>query len=133
MTDLLFVYGSLMPSSAARFGREQRDRLAAESERLGAAVIDGRLYDLGSYPGLIEGGGEVHGELLRLPDPARSFAWLDPFEDILPEQDRDSDYERVVRPVRLEGCRVLDAWVYLWVKPVTGARLIADGRWVGAR
>jgi gamma-glutamylcyclotransferase (GGCT)/AIG2-like uncharacterized protein YtfP len=132
MHDLLFVYGSLMPSARARFGRGQRDRLAGQSTRVGAAVIEGRLFDLGSYPGLVAGVGEVHGELLRLTSPDATFRWLDPFEGIDPDHPTANDYERTVRPVRQasDGAAV-DAWVYLWIKPVAGARVIADGRWAG--
>lgn len=123
----LFVYGTLMAATH----HPMAQRLARESRLVGAATIRGWLYDLGSYPALVqagEGDGEVHGEVRSLSRPAASLQWLDAYEGIVPG--RECDYERVERRVRLENGSELTAWVYLYRAPVTGRRLIESGSWL---
>ena len=73
MNPNLFVYGSLMSSSHHPMG----DRLRREARLLGDATIEGSLYRISWYPGLVAGGqsGErVHGEVYALATPARALA-----------------------------------------------------------
>ncbi|MEM1413806.1 MAG: gamma-glutamylcyclotransferase [Myxococcota bacterium] len=76
VANALFVYGSL------RRGASEAGRLTNFPRR--AARVRGRLLDLGAYPGLVAGAGEVVGELVRLAsarDAAKHFDALDPYED----------------------------------------------------
>jgi len=127
MSDLIFVYGTLMSHT----GTPKAVQLAAEADSLGAATIAGTLYRISWYPGLGEGAGTVHGEVFRLRAPAASLAWLDAYEGIVPgDADRNrNEYERVQRPVMLADGRRLDAWVYLYRADVSGCSPVADGRW----
>ena len=59
MRELLAVYGTLM-SGQAYAGRPEVERLLIP---VGPCRIRGGLYSQGSYPWLIEGEGEVAGEL----------------------------------------------------------------------
>ena len=134
-TRLLFAYGTLMPGAGGRLGRAQRERLGWEARSLGAASTAGRLYDLGRYPGLVlsEAPGDIaHGECLELIEPGRSLAWLDAYEGIVPARHPHNPYERCQRPVTLAGGEVVTAWAYVYLQDVSGAPLIADGRWVAA-
>lgn len=101
---LLFVYGTLLPGPwGAAMGRGERERLGRESIVLGAAVIAGRLVDLGPYPGLIGAAvtdDVVHGELLRLIDPAATLRWLDDYEGIGRGGPAGDEYVRERRAVR---------------------------------
>jgi gamma-glutamylcyclotransferase (GGCT)/AIG2-like uncharacterized protein YtfP len=130
----LFVYGTLMSGAGTALGKSQRLRLARESDSLGpASVAHAHLYDLGRYPGAIAGGGLddlVHGEAVLLSDPQPTLVWLDAYEGVVPGKREESEYDRVVREVRLAGGEAIDAWVYLLraVPPV--ARRIEDGRWM---
>ena len=129
MAQHLFVYGTLMSGAGHRMGA----RLQREARLVGPARIQGRLYDLGTYPGLVETGpadGEVHGEVFELIDPARSFRWLDAYEGIVPGREARSEYARVERLVRLEDGRELTAWVYIYQAPVHGRPVIESGRWL---
>jgi hypothetical protein len=70
MQALLFVYGSLLSC----VGHPRGTRLRREASLLGQATIQGRLYSLGRYPGLVEaaeGAYPVHGEVYELKTPAR--------------------------------------------------------------
>lgn len=131
---LLFAYGTLMSAATGAMGRAERDRLARESApTIHIATTPGRLYCLGSYPGLVLPAGAdeiVHGAVFELVDPARSFAWLDAYEGIVPGDHPHNEYERTLRPVTLEGGEQVEAWVYVFRQPVRPEALIAGGRWL---
>jgi gamma-glutamylcyclotransferase (GGCT)/AIG2-like uncharacterized protein YtfP len=129
----LFVYGTLMPHATGALGHVERTRLARESRSLGAATMAGaRLYDLGRYPGLVESGTPsdvVHGEVVLLANPARTFMWLDAYEGVIASDPQGSEYARLERPVRLQRGGELRAWVYVFLKDVARRRAIGGGRW----
>jgi gamma-glutamylcyclotransferase (GGCT)/AIG2-like uncharacterized protein YtfP len=131
---LLFAYGTLMSGDTGLKGRPQRDRLARECRVVGAASLEGELYNLGQYPALlIDTGtpGLVHGELVELADPAKSFRWLDAYEGIVPSQHTSNEYERVQRTVTLADGNEITAWVYVWRAPLRpGSTHIPRGRWL---
>ena len=115
----LFVYGTL------RSGQPNAPRLGG-AERLGRASVQGRLAHLGSYPGLVDGVGQVFGELYRLPSSALNR--IDELEGFDPSDPDGSLFLRVVRPVLLEDQRSLDAWTYLWPGP--SKDWIPHGDWI---
>lgn len=123
----LFVYGTLMSAAGHAMGA----RLAREATLLGAASIQGRLYRIAWYPGLIDSPNaleRVHGELYALRDPVTSLAWLDAYEGLVAGAG-DNDYARLERPVRpLAGAEVM-AWVYLYQRDPDPRALIGPGRW----
>jgi gamma-glutamylcyclotransferase (GGCT)/AIG2-like uncharacterized protein YtfP len=112
MPELLAVYGTLMAGQAYQ-GRPEVDEILAP---IGPCRIPGVLHCVGDYPCLVEGPGEVAGELYEILDPA-ALATLDAYED--------DEYER--RRVRLvEPER--EAWVYVWVAEPPGEPIDA-GDW----
>jgi gamma-glutamylcyclotransferase (GGCT)/AIG2-like uncharacterized protein YtfP len=131
--SFLFVYGTLRQSAAGSLGKAQRERLARESRSLGAATMPGaRLYDLGRYPGLVESAAAsdvVHGEVVVLANPARTFRWLDAYEGVIAGDPEASDYARIERAVMLQRGSEFCAWVYIFIKDVAHRRAIATGRW----
>ena len=129
----LFVYGTLVSEAIAPMGRPPRVRLRVESTLIGPASTPGRLFDLGLYPGMVEGCGDgdsVHGEVVRLNDAAASLTWLDAYEGIDAPDAGGSVYHRVLRPVTLAGGVALDAWLYLYVGNPSGLRRVESGRWL---
>lgn len=137
MTDVLFVYGTLRrAAAAASLGRDMRARLEADAVWLGLARMPGCLFDLGDYPAMRapEAPGDVvRGELYRLADPAAAFRWLDPYEGIA-EGLADPEYRRAIQIAQCDapqwdGARSVEAWVYLYRRPLAAARRIADGEW----
>lgn len=133
MTDLLFVYGTLMATAGDAMGRVERVRLARESVPLGVATTRGQLYDLGRYPGLVVGAahaGLVEGELVRLADPARALGWLDQYEGIVAEQLDTNEYRRAEIDVTMATGEIVRASAYLYTRELDRARLVASGSWL---
>jgi gamma-glutamylcyclotransferase (GGCT)/AIG2-like uncharacterized protein YtfP len=107
MGELLAVYGTLMTGQSYD-GRPDVETLMRSR---GACRIPGSLFSMGEYPWLVEGDGEVAGELYEVPDPA-TFAILDAYEaEGRHTAHGPGTYER--RRVRLLEPDV-EAWVYVW-------------------
>ena len=129
MNPNLFVYGSLMSTSCHAMG----DRLRREARLLGEATVEGRLYRISWYPGLVAGGqpgGRVHGEVYALEAPARALAWLDEYEGLVPGNPSAGEYERIERPALLVTGETITAWVYVYRGDTAKLVRVASGRWV---
>ena len=114
----LFIYGTLMPGL----------RLEAEmqgAERLGPACVPGRLVDVGRYPGLLRGDGQVTGAVYRVSDA--QLARLDAVEEMVPGNRAASQYWRE-RVTVLEGALAGEqVWTYVYNLPVDGLTPIPHG------
>jgi gamma-glutamylcyclotransferase (GGCT)/AIG2-like uncharacterized protein YtfP len=118
---LLFAYGTLRDAL-------QRDVIlrGAPTREIGPATAPGVLYDLGNFPGLVDGapGERVPGVVVELPDDA-ALARLDEYEDV-----GAGLFVRRRASVRLDAGDDVEAWVYVYNRPVRGRRRIAA--WGGA-
>jgi gamma-glutamylcyclotransferase (GGCT)/AIG2-like uncharacterized protein YtfP len=124
MTTLLFVYGTLRRRSRHPMARE----LAAKARFIGAATIAGRLYDLGRYPGLLEGEGRVHGDVYDLgPESEATLRAMDAYEN--DESPLPAYFERQRARVRLNQGDECDAWVYWFRGEVRADQHIASGQY----
>jgi gamma-glutamylcyclotransferase (GGCT)/AIG2-like uncharacterized protein YtfP len=122
VTVLLAVYGSLRRGLALPYQPPGFDRLLADRQ---PCLVPGRLVDLGAYPGLVEGTGQVVADLCRLPDEA-SLEPFDAFESYHPDRPEASQYLRVM--VRLVEPQV-DAWTYRYNRAWTPEMLVPSGDW----
>ncbi len=106
-----FVYGTLLPGEA-NF-RLWRDAI----QDIRPAGLNGaRLYDLGYFPMLIEGGGgEVRGMVgwVRPSSYGAALDLLDTLEGVRFPYPIGVGYYRAARVVRLAGGSTVTAWVYL--------------------
>src|SRR5262245_52440017 len=128
MNAHLFVYGTLLAVVRHPMG----ERLRREARLVGPGAIQGRLYSLGRYPGLIEADDPhclVHGEVYALDAPGVALQWLDAYEGIVPNRPALSPYARVERPVHMEAGEMLKAWVYLYCRSVREHPEVVGGRW----
>ena len=115
----VFVYGTLRPALATG-----EPRLLIEGlRRAGPATIRGRLIDLGEYPGLLEGSGVVHGDLLEI-ETAAQLATLDAYEGCGPPCPL---YRRAVAIAKRPDGTHTPVWAYWYCQAVTAAPPIADG------
>jgi gamma-glutamylcyclotransferase (GGCT)/AIG2-like uncharacterized protein YtfP len=115
----LFVYGTLRPRLATGLVRE----LIAHFQPAGLATVRGLLYDLGSYPGLVPGGGIVHGDLLRVTDPGH-LPLIDDYEECGGE--RPLYRREPITAHRVDGSRV-SSWTYLYNGSVDGLMPLPGG------
>jgi gamma-glutamylcyclotransferase (GGCT)/AIG2-like uncharacterized protein YtfP len=77
---------------------------------VGKGSVQGRLFDLGEFPGAVKmrgSSGRVEGELYHLPSAVRALKSLDQYEG--------SCYTRELAEVELQGGQHARAWVS-WLK-----------------
>ena len=110
-SDLLFAYGTLMR------GFRLHHLIVEQAELVGEGTVNGRLLDLGSYPGAVrEEPGAIHGEVYRLSAPAL-LAILDREEGYRPDAPGQDLYLRHLTAVRLSDGREVTAWIYWYHGP----------------
>ena len=99
MKDYLFVYGSLL----SVFDTSMTRLLKKHAQCLGYGIVQGKLFDLGLYPGLQvrqTPNSEVKGEVWEILDP-NLWITLDQYEMISDQE--DSIYRKAIVPVRMEA------------------------------
>ncbi len=114
----LLVYGTLRSFSQNKHAQMLRQ----QAEFLGAATVQGRLYQISNYPGLILSDNRddhVTGEIYRLREPALTLAELDEYEG--------AEYQRVLTDARLDSGQTTRVWVYVYRPPVDETKRIKSG------
>lgn len=126
--DHFFLYGLLRQGAE---GMPAHINLEAGGAFQKSVALKGDLYDLGGFPGIVDGKGLVQGILYRLNDVSL-VPLLDEFEDVKQGDEPASLYLRVRKPVLdVDGRSTGEtAWVYWYNKPVTGRRRIKTGDWL---
>ncbi len=99
MSKILYTYGTLRPGGP------------------NTVTIPGKLYDLGWFPGLVMGQGEVVAEKIEVEDWAR----VDRYEGYHPDDHEGSMYIR--RPF-------LDGFIYEYNRRVSEDKLVECGDWL---
>ena len=130
--DLVFVYGTL------RKGEVHHDLLLGTGARFeGLGCFQGRLYDLGEYPGAVPSSlasEQVIGELYRLRDSASSLSVLDELEECNPAHPEVSLFLRRLTKVQRGDGSSVRAWTYLLpreperMSPILGGDYSKRGR-----
>ena len=110
--ELIFVYGTLMKGYALHPVLVRGARFVEKGK------VRGRLVDLGRYPGLVTGVGQVKGEVYRIEDP-----------ELLPVLDREEGYnfQRSRVFATLASGRHVQVWLYRYRGPRDRAVSIPDG------
>lgn len=124
----LFVYGTLMQA----YDHPMARLLSEQAERIGEGSCCGQLFQIKHYPGLVASSDvndRVFGELFRLHETRNLLAKLDDYEGCGPSAPQPTLYIRVIRPITRPD-RTVDAWTYLYNRPVTGLKRIVSGRFL---
>jgi len=119
--EYIAVYGSLMRIHGAQKLAGTTDKL----EFIRECRIPGRLYDLGEFPGLLPGTGEVLGELFKVKHPD-ALRLLDDYEAFYPNDRKRSLFVR--QEMRLVEPPI-SCWVYLYNHAPGGHPLVGSGSW----
>jgi len=122
----LFVYGTLMRSGRSPYAR----LLRVKANYIGKALVPGRLYHLGAFPGAIVDGnskGKVFGEIYRVGNNG-FLSVLDRYEGCLEPPGGISLFRRKIVQASLATGGVVDAWIYTFAGSVAGRPSICSGR-----
>lgn len=122
--DHLFVYGTLREGVK----HPMHAVLANHADLIGEAVFQGRLYDLGAFPGVVPSDRPedlVHGEVYHLRHPDRALRALDRYEGVM--ETGGTRFRRERADVTLKTGDVACAWIYVYNWPVRGCGLISSG------
>ena len=129
MSDLLFVYGTLMRG----FDHPMAKLLAANADFLGEATCRGKLYLVRHYPGLVLSDDPteiVHGELFALHAREEMLGEFDMYEACGEGFAPPTEYVRQMLAVTLADGSQSQAWTYVYNWPVTELPRIASGRFL---
>jgi gamma-glutamylcyclotransferase (GGCT)/AIG2-like uncharacterized protein YtfP len=120
----LFAYGTLQAGLAPPEVAPTVTKLRS----LGEGFVDGKLYDLGNYPGAIIDPASawiIYGTVYELQEDAEILCRLDAYEG--------PEYVRVEQLVTLTAGGVVNCWVYDFQGRPGEERFIESGRWVDRR
>ena len=125
--DLFAFYGLLKKGAA---GMPEHINLEAAGAFLGACRFRGSMYDVGYFPGVIDGPTLCFGVRYRIDDPSIMSA-LDDFEDVLADDIERSLYVRKrVDLLDSSGAPTGErAWIYWYNQPVDEHPHLPDGDW----
>ena len=120
ITTNVFVYGTLMP------GGSNYAQIEQHVIDCSPGTIDGVLVDLGAFPALLPGEGQVKGVVLRVHPIALEITdWIEGYH-----QDRERClYFREKRMVQVDDGQEREAWTYFFANPasiVDYPRLVVD-------
>ena len=105
----LFVYGTLKRDLRKHVLPEVDENL----EFVGETTINGKLFDLGEYPGAVpDERSKIKGEVFRLLRPRKVISVLDAYEGYDAADKKRSEYLRKKERVTLGGKTDLDVWIY---------------------
>lgn len=126
MSAYLFVYGTLLPERVPYGVADAVKRL----RYVGRASTQGRLYDLGEYPGAIldvDSRMKIMGRVFALPEGEDVLKSLDEYEGFNPQDRESSLFAREQATIKLEDGQSLLCWIYVYNRDVGRAKLISDG------
>jgi len=123
--DHLFVYGTLRRES----GGGMHSILAHNGEFLGDAILQGKLYRVGFYPGFVPSNNPqdvVYGEVYKLRGADFVLSLLDDYEECGPRF-REPAFIRRKQSVKLNGGEIMSACVYIFARPTQTLQIIKSG------
>lgn len=120
---LLFVYGTLRPG----FDGSMAAWLSSVAVHRGPATAPGALYRVDYYPAFVPGDqGWVVGDLILLPDAAALLPLIDAHEECTADFPPPHEYRRE-RLIVDTATGSVEAWTYVYARPVAGLERIASG------
>lgn len=127
--EYLFVYGTLRKG----FQNSMYQCLVRNAVFTGKAGFQGKLFDLGGYPGAVysENSSDwVHGDVFLLREPETVFHHLDVYEECSSAHPEPTEFKREKLDVRLRSGKKVKAWIYLYNLPTAGRLQIPSGDYV---
>lgn len=127
-TQYLFVYGTLCEDA----DHEMYRVLARSAHFVADGEVRARLFDLGSYPGIVLSSAaedRVAGEVYELDQEVAEnvLRVLDDYEGLGPSDNALHEYQRLIVKVTLRDGRELHAWAYVLAEAEPRHPRIASG------
>ena len=119
----VFFYGTLM----CGFSLRRHSDIESFLRFSGRGSVQGVLYDLGSYPGMVAGRGTVVGELYEILQAERLLSKLDAIEGYYSNAPDESIYIRRRVCVRRSDGVGVSSWVYVFNGALEKASRILSG------
>lgn len=114
-----FVYGTLLKGM-------QLYECLWRAPCIGLAFTWGDLYDLGEYPGMIQGNGLVYGEVYKIDNEI--LEGLDQIEGVFPGQEEYCLYLRKeITSTLMKDGKTIKAWAYFYNRNLSKATWIQHG------
>ena len=132
MTPYLFTYGTLLSG----LGHPMQELMMNYAELLGTGFINGKLYEIDNYPGLVLSNNVkkvVWGEIYRVHDADELFRYLDEYEGCATHSRRPHEYQRDMVSVHNTPEHSLLAWTYLYKHPISHLHRIPTGDYLSFR
>lgn len=131
----VFIYGTLRAGEINDISNAAARNGVQKPEFIGVSEVNGRLYDFGTYPGLVldADAHPVHGDIYCIDDAL--IPVLDDIEMIVPGVEGLYRVERVTVETLVDGERkTFDCLTYpVFDKSVQGLTHIAGGDWIDYR
>ncbi|MDH5612448.1 MAG: gamma-glutamylcyclotransferase [Gammaproteobacteria bacterium] len=125
-TEFIFVYGTLCGSTASRM----RETLMPHCDYVSNGYMQGKLYDVGQYPGAVESqysADRVYGELYKIVDCDSVLTGLDEYEECTDHFPEPHEYIRQQLPIILAGGDSVIAWIYIFNHDISRLKHIKTG------
>lgn len=122
----LFVYGTLQSS----FINEWSNFLNAHAQLMGNAHINGDLYKIDFYPGVIPNSNpesKVYGELYFSENMNEILEKLDEYEGCTTNDPLPHEFKRITIPVNINN-EVIDGWCYVYTFTAESLIKIESGK-----
>lgn len=126
MLRFLFVYGKLK----SKFDNEGATLLKQKAQLISDAIVHGKLYNIGSYPGVILSNNKndiVHGEIYQLSSE-NILVKLDEFEEAYPLYKSNAEYRRVKTNAFIKNISI-ECYIYEYNKSVDMFESISSGNY----
>jgi len=126
INSYIFVYGTLLNKE-----NEFAAYLAVNCTFVSHAKIEGKLYDIGEYPGAVvadDGESWVYGSVFCMNGPELILRHLDAYEGFGEGQPQPNLFVRELLTVHTLD-NTLECWVYLYNLSVYGLRQIVSGNY----
>lgn len=124
--EYLFVYGTLRQGG----GSPLQTLLAECAVYVDDAHFQGKLYRIDYYPGAVASlrtADRIRGEIYLLSRPEVILPQLDEYEACAPGYPDPTEYVRCQRTLQLDSGPQVEAWIYLFNRPVEGFSEIVSG------
>jgi gamma-glutamylcyclotransferase (GGCT)/AIG2-like uncharacterized protein YtfP len=122
--EYLFVYGTLR----SHLNDPLHRLLEKHAVLVGTGSFQGKLYDLGRYPGAVPSRGKtdrVLGEIYRLSESQRAWEILDEYEG--------HRFKRKRVAIVQESGQSISCWIYLYARSVKRRPRVACGDYIRYR